>query len=25
VLPTFGGTIGVWIGGVEILSNLTKP
>ena len=25
VLPTFGGMIGVWIGGVEILSNLTKP
>ena len=25
VLPTIGGSIGVWIGGVEILSNLTTP
>jgi pheromone shutdown-related protein TraB len=25
VLPTFGGMLGMWIGGVEILSNLTTP
>ncbi|MBI5556169.1 MAG: TraB/GumN family protein [Deltaproteobacteria bacterium] len=25
MLPTFGGVIGVWLGAVEILSNLTTP
>lgn len=25
MLPSVGGAIGLWIGGIEIISNLTKP